>query len=132
MKYLHRIAPLALIAAVAACTSDEDARGRKLSLIKVVDQTLQQGETNKVKITVTRSDWDGDVDVEFSNLPSGVSIVESDTKIAKDDNTRDFTLHAENDAAIVENHAATVTVIGPGDLRVTETFEITVKKGDSE
>jgi hypothetical protein len=93
----------------------------------VADQTLHRGETNKVAVAVARGNFESDVSVEFENLPAGVEIVDKGA-IPADDNVRRFTLHAANDAALVENHRAKVVVKGPKQLETSQDFDITVKE----
>lgn len=127
----HRLTTMLVVlvgsAALAACTSDENKKGMKLSLLTVANQTLKRGETNKIAITVTRSNFEGAIDVDFRNLPSGVKVVDAG-EILADDNVRSFTLHAANDADLVEGHRAEVVVSGPGGLETSQNFEITVKE----
>jgi hypothetical protein len=114
--------------ALCGCSTDENPKGWKLSLLKPMDQTLRRGATNKIAITVVRSGFDGEVDVEFEDLPAGVKVIE-DERIPGNENIRNFTLHAGNDADIVGNHVARVRVRGPKgtNLETSETFQINVK-----
>ena len=114
-------------ASLAGCSVDENEQGMKLSLLRVADQTLSRGETNKVAITVTRGSFTGEVDVKFQNLPSGVTVVDAGA-IPADDNIRSYTLHAAPDADLVERHRAEVVVSGPENLETSQAFEITVKE----
>jgi hypothetical protein len=127
---MHFLSTFILAAAafgLCGCSSDETSTGKKLSLLQPTSQTLKRGETNKIAITVTRRGFDGDVGIEFVDLPAGVKVVE-EGRIPKDDNLRNFTLHADNDAALVANHHAKVKAKGPEGLETSQTFEITVKE----
>jgi hypothetical protein len=64
----------------------------------------------------------------FSDLPKGVEAVDSGREVAAEEAT--FTLNAVPDAALVENHAAHVTIEGPNGMKATETLEISVKEKD--
>lgn len=113
--------------ALVGCTTDENEEGMKLSLVTVADQTLARGETNQIAITVMRSNFKDAVEVVFHNLPSGVEVIEKG-KIPADDNMRNFTLHAANNADLVEGHRAEVVVRGPDNLKTSQVFQITVKE----
>jgi hypothetical protein len=127
---MHVLSTFILAAAafgLCGCSSDESPSGKKLSLFQPTSQTLRRGETNKIAITVTRRAFDGEVVIEFVDLPSGVKVIE-EGRIPKDDNLRNFTLHAANDAALVANHNAKVIAKGPEGLETSQTFQITVKE----
>jgi hypothetical protein len=127
---MHVSSTLILAAAafgICGCSSDESATGKKLSLVQLTSQTLRRGETNKIAIVVTRSGFDDEVVIEFVDLPAGVKVIE-EGRIPKGDNLRNFTLHADNDAALVANHHAKVKAKGPEGLETSQTFEITVKE----
>jgi hypothetical protein len=135
MQKLATFAVLALaFGVVAGCNnakspvaSVEGSGGRKITLLDVADQTLTRGQTNKVMITVTRDKITDPLDVTFENLPKGVSVVESSPKIAANENIVNFTLKAEPDADLVTNHEVKAT-IGHGDMKVSDTFKVTVKE----
>jgi len=120
-----------ILAAVAfglfGCSTDETPGGAKLTLIQPAPQTLKRGETEKIAITVGRSGFEGEVKIEFVDLPSGITVVE-EGGVPKDDNIRTFTLHADNKANLVENHEAKVKAKGPEGLETFRTFKITVKE----
>ena len=129
MKIVTRCAAMiALLVAVFGCeqTTVEGTGGRKLTLSQPSSQTLKRGETNTISISITRASFSNPVEVKFSNLPKGVSVVE-DKKIGTDQNSGTYTLHAAPDADLVANHVAKVTVEGPDGMTATETFQITVK-----
>jgi hypothetical protein len=117
------------VVALAACTSTvEGPDDTALTLVRPVDQSMEQGATNEVKIVVHRKNFVRDVPVKFKDLPSGVKVVERDLEIPADDTTRTFTLYAERDAKPVSDHAVHVTVRGPEGIETTETFRLTVKE----
>lgn len=123
---------VAAAAGLAACDTGkvQDERGNKLTLVAPADQTLEQGDTEKVTVAIARKGFEEAVTVRFEGLPAGVRVVEADPLIPKDDNTRTFTLQADATAALVENQTATVTASGPGGMSVSEQFKVTVKAGD--
>lgn len=121
---------LALVFTGIGCSSTS-ATGpgeKKLTLLKPMDQTLKRGELNKVAITVVRRNFTTDVPVRFENLPDGVKVVEKDKKIEEDQYIVNYTMFAANDADLVAGHVVKVTAEGPEGLKVTESFEVSVKE----
>jgi hypothetical protein len=108
-------------------TTVQGPDGKKLTLVKPTDQSVVRGETNKVMVTISRSNFRDAVTVKVEDLPAGVKIQETDLKIAQGDNTVSFTLLADADAKVVANHVAKVVVTGPDNMQATETFKVTVK-----
>jgi hypothetical protein len=118
-----------LAAALAACDTGKvaDEKGNKLTLVAPADQSLKQGETEKVTVAIARKGFEDAVTVRFEGLPAGVKVVETDPLIPPDDNTRTFTLQADAAAELVQDQTATVTASGPGGMSVSEQFKVTVK-----
>ena len=133
MKTLARMMCATLCAAglMAGCekTTVESSAGKKLTLVKPLDQSVTRGETEKVSVVVARTNFDGPVMVKFDDLPRGVSIVDSTSSI--EGNERTFVLKAAADADLGKNHRATVTATGPDGMAATEKFEITVEDKSS-
>jgi hypothetical protein len=124
-----RTTAILLAAFLISCASTvRGPNDSALTLVKPVDQTMAQGETNKITITVARRNFDGKVPIEFSGLPSGVEIVENDREISADDNMRTFTLHAENDARPTSDRVVHVRAEGPSGIATTQTFRLTVRE----
>jgi len=120
---------LCIVGLAAGCeksTVQGDA-GKKLTLVKPLDQSIVRGETEKVSVVVTRKNFEGPVMVRFDDLPRGVSLVDTATSINGNENEKVFVLKASTDADLVKNHTATVTATGPDSMSVTEKFEITIK-----
>jgi hypothetical protein len=111
-----------------ASTSASGSDGKKLSMLKPVNQTLKRGDTNKIMITVWRESISSDVSVRFANLPDGVKVIEQDKKVKDSDTIVNYTLFAANDAGLVSGQVVHVTAEGPDGLAVTESFEVTVKE----
>ena len=109
-------------------TSASGSGGKKLTMLKPVNQTLKRGDTNQVAITVMRQGMSSDVPVRFDNLPSGVKVIEKDKKVKGDEYIVNYTLFASNDAGLISGHVVKVTAEGPDGLAVTESFEVTVKE----
>lgn len=132
MRHATRLALAALVLVLAAgCekTTSTDAKGRKLTLLKPMDQALKRGELNKVNITIGREGFSAPVEIRFENLPRGLQVVEK-SSIAGDRNMQAYTLHADNDAALVANQEVRVVAEGPEGLTASETFKVTVKEKD--
>lgn len=123
------MAVLTLAAGCRKTTTVEGTGSKKLSVTKPSSLTIKQGTTENVKITITREKFTEPVEVRFDKLPMGVTIVESKTVIPSNDNSATFTFKADDNAAVVSNQDATVSVSVPGtDLKSSETFPITVTK----
>jgi hypothetical protein len=68
------------------------------------------------------------VTIRFTNLPKGVTVVDSDSKIVGDQGS--YTLKAGDSADLVANHAATVTASAdPGNISVSQSVVINVEAG---
>ena len=126
-RKLKTAAVLALAGLAAACTAKvKDEHGRKLTLVAPASQKLVQGETNRILVAIARTGIEGPVEIKFEGLPSGVSVVESRPEIPAYSSTATFTLHASNDAQLVDDRQATVTAVGPGGMSVSERFNLDV------
>jgi hypothetical protein len=122
------LAALAL-AGCAKAASVTSEGGEKLSLDKPAAVTVHRGGMAKAEIKIKRQNLPGDVSIRFTNLPKGVDIVESDSKIVGDRGS--YTLRAGETADLVENFAADVTAsAGPGNISVSEPMNISVKAKD--
>ena len=114
--------------AVAGCEkSTVGAAGKKLTLVKPSDQTIQRGATNDVKIVIKRDAFRDPVTVRFEGLPTGVKVQDESRQIAAEENTATFTLRAEADASLAKDQLVYVTVTGPDGLKTEESFKLTVK-----
>lgn len=128
MRTLTTALILAVILPATACEeSTTRAAGKKLTLTKPADQTIERGATNEISISIDRGGFTGPVNVRFDKLPRGVTVVET-KQIAADQSRADYTLHAAPDADLVEDFEASVTVEGPEMMATTQTFLITVEE----
>jgi hypothetical protein len=123
-----RLVVLTVAAGCRETTTVEGRGGKKLSVTKPSSLTIKEGATEQVKISITRYNFTDPVEVKFERLPPGVTVVEKKTEILSNDNSATFTFKADDNAPVVTNHEAAVTVTGPGDLRSTENFPITITK----
>jgi hypothetical protein len=125
---MNRIAfaSLALLFALGACqhTKVQGSGGAQLGLTEPANQWLRRGQSNNVAIQINRDNFDGPVDVNFSNLPAGVS-VGNPGPIPAGDFVRNYTLTVGADAPLVKQHPVTVTA-SARDMRVTQTFNVDV------
>lgn len=103
--------------------------GRQLTIIAPADQSLRQGDANKVTLAIVRKNFDDAVEIEISDLPSGVSVAGGTTLTIPSGTLKidSMTLVAENDAALVSDHRVSVTAKGPDGISVTEFFKLNVK-----
>jgi hypothetical protein len=128
------IASFALAALVALASggcgtsTSKGPGGQELTLVKPADQTLTRGESNRVAVAITRDEFEGPVEVEFEDLPSGVRVVEGDVSIPADKNVMNFTLVADATAELVAEKPVRVVVKGPNGLETSVVFEVTVKE----
>ncbi len=129
MKHISIVAALSLLSfasVTASCRTESSASGRagtRLSLSKPVDQSMAQGESNRVAVTIGRTGFADPVNVTFSNLPHGVR-VDGDV-IPEGDSKKTFVLVASPDAGLVSRHIVTVQASGAG-ITTSQTFELTV------
>jgi hypothetical protein len=116
--------------ALAGCNksaSVENQAGGTLKLAKPAAVTVHRGGMTKTDIKISRQSLAGDVTIRFTNLPKGVDVVESDSKIVGD--TGSYTIRAGDAADLVENFSADVTASGgPGNISVSEPINISVKE----
>ena len=127
---IRRITSLVAVAAAAMLSSGcneesaANASGEGLSIILKSDQRVGQGEMDEVLVTVNRDDFDGPVDIKFTGLPTGITLL-NPGPIPRGDASRTYELQASAAAPPVENHAVTVTARAKS-LSVSETFDLTV------
>jgi len=117
----------ALLAGSLASCSEKEAHGSgetKLELTAPASQSIRRGETHPVAIQIDRDGFEGSVEIAFSNLPRGVTVPVGGS-IPAGESSREFVLAAAPDATVVANHPVTVTA-SARDMRVTQTFEVTI------
>jgi len=89
-----------------AVVSGKNNEGLTLNLPKT--ETITAGDTAPVKLSITRKEFDGPVTIKFEQLPTGVTLVESDLTIPKGVTEKTFTLKAA-DNATGKGHAIKVS-----------------------
>jgi len=134
MKHAFVVVPAALLLAlIVGCprpaSTVVNSRGdKKLTLTQPSNVTIARGGNAEVTAKISRDGFRDPVTVTFSQLPPGVEAKDKDTKIAAEATSGTFTLHAKEDAPLVTNHEARITVTGPDNMTQTDTFKITVKE----
>lgn len=102
----------------AGCKGEQDEvsgeEGKKLALTAPRDTSIKQGDTTKITVEVKRTKFDGPVDLDFSQLPDGVRIEESNRRLESGDTKATFTLKADGDAKPKQGHKAKVSASGGG------------------
>ena len=100
---------------------------KKLTLKAPANTSVKQGETATINVDITRDKFNDPVDLKFTGLPEGVSVMENDNTISKDATSAKLTLKAAAEAKVVDDHSVTVTASG-GGMRQEATFKVSVKK----
>lgn len=108
-------------------TTVEGKDGKKLTLTKPTDTSINRGSTDPVKVSISREKFTDPVEVTFTGLPDGIHVQDPSKKITQDESAETYTLKADNDAKLVENQEVTVTAKGPDQLGASEKFKLTVK-----
>jgi hypothetical protein len=106
--------------------------GQGFELTNVTDQTIQQAETDTLRVAIDRKGgFDGELKVEVTGLPSGVTVEGGNTHaIMAKDTSLSLKLMASDSAQLVENHPVTVRVsanVGGQQLSKQDLFNLTVK-----
>jgi hypothetical protein len=130
MKWLSFVVVLGLLVGLSGCGESTEVKGsgdKSLKLTVPSSVNITQGETKKFTVKVGRKKFDEPVNVSFSDLPEGVKVEESDTKIDKGVNDREFTLKADEKAPVKENHHIKVKATG-GGMTAGEEFTVNVKQ----
>jgi hypothetical protein len=120
-----------MFALAAGCSDSATVQGEgasKLTLLEPGAVSLERGGMAKADVRIKRENLTGDVTIRFTNLPKGVTVVDSDSKIVGDQGS--YTLKAGDSADLVANHAATVTASAdPGNISVSQSVVINVEAG---
>lgn len=119
---------------IAGCnqqsTTVKGKDGEKLTLTAPQKVSVNAGETVQFKVVVAREGFDDPVAIEFAQLPEGVTIVETDLKVAKGEKEATYTLKAA-DSAKGTGHAVKVSASSHGMKAGPEEFTVNIaeKKG---
>jgi hypothetical protein len=135
MKWMSLIAALGLVVGLVGCntnpaksTSVKGAGGKELELTPPGNTTVMQGKEEKIKVGISRTNFDEPVEIAFEQLPDGVTIKEAEKVIPKDKDSGEFTLVPAEKAPIKENHVVKITAKGPDEMSTTSEFKLTVKE----
>lgn len=91
-------------------------------------QTIKQGDTDEILVTINRDHFDDAVTVGLEGLPKGVALTsDSKTSIASGDSTVTLKVKAADDADVGE-HKVTLFAQAPGVDKNTQVFTLTVNK----
>ena len=138
MKWMTLVLAAMLAVTLVGCGEDKKdkdkdkgtAKGsgdKELTLTPPGETTITQGKKEDVTVKITRKDFDEDVTVSFSDLPKGVSVLDTDMKIEKGKTDKKFSLEAKDDAT-EGTHTAKVSAKGGGMEVKNREFKIIVKK----
>ncbi|MGE3809387.1 MAG: hypothetical protein AB7K24_32385 [Gemmataceae bacterium] len=132
MRGLKLIALGLLSVALIGCSKEsaqvEGKGGKKLELTGPSKTDVTQGETAKITIKVDRKEFKGPVDLEVSQLPEGITVLENEKRIVEGKDSVELTLKATPEAPPVAGHKAQVAAKA-GEMKVGPiAFEIDVEK----
>jgi hypothetical protein len=100
---------------------------KKLTVTAAKDQSIDQGESDKVLVTINRDNFDDPVTIRLNDLPVGVECTNNSVVIPAGSNSATLTLKAAADAPVGE-HNVTIAAEAPGLDLNTQTFVLKVKK----
>jgi len=116
---------------VSGCTqgTGKSKGGDKQLTVKAKEShSVKRGDKESIDVTVNRDGFDDDVTIAIENLPEGVTLQDTNMKIAKGEKSATFTLKAANDAKAVTDHPVKITGKS-GDIKTAEaTVKLTVKE----
>ncbi len=101
--------------------------GDKLTLVRPNDMTLKQGGRGEIQINTTRANKEDIITVQFTGLPSGVRIVNSDKVIVGDETV--YKVLVDESAPTVENHEVILTARA-GTAEVEQMFRVSIVAED--
>jgi hypothetical protein len=131
MKWLSFALTAVLISGVG-CSGEKGTvkgeGGKELTVQAPGDVSVKQGGTEKIKVKIKREKFDDPVDLKFEQMPEGVTIEETDTKIDKGSTEATFTLKADAKAKVQDGHKAKVTGSAAGMKSGPHEFTINVKE----
>jgi hypothetical protein len=119
----------ALSLVIGGCSHESEAKDTKgttqFELRAPANQTITQGTTNQVRVSVDRLEYSGEISVSLDNLPSGISILNAGPIPVGRDYV-DLTLEAKPDAPVLDNKVCTVRAKG-GGAETTQQFKVSVR-----
>jgi hypothetical protein len=132
MRWLALLGAAGLCLGGLGCNNNTEVTGEggkalKLS-VPAMTTTVRQGDKAQITIKVKKTKFDEDVKLDFSQLPEGVKLAESNPKIDKGANEATFTLLADDKAKLEEGQKAKVSASAAGMKAGPEEFTINVKE----
>jgi ribose transport system substrate-binding protein len=124
------VALAAVLCAAAGCggktetATGKGPKGEELTLTAPEAQTIYQGHQNRVPIKIGRKGFNDAVDLEFAEMPKGISATFQRVEAGAD--TGSLNLHVTADATPMD-HVLKLTAKG-GGATASVTFTLTVKK----
>jgi hypothetical protein len=104
------------------------AEPKKLTMNTAKEQTIKRGDTDNVKVTVRRENFDDPVRVHIDNLPKGVEVLNAeDAVIPGGADSTTLTLKADP-ATPVGDHPVQISADAPGLDMNTQTMTLHVKE----
>jgi len=140
MKPLHVFCALGLAACLAAgCENKSTTTGsvpgprpsgtaavKKLTVKAPTSQSIKQGDSNQVSISIDRDNFNDPVTIRLEDLPTGVTCVENQVVVPAGEKSIKLTLKAAPDAMVGE-HDVKVDATAPGIDENVQTFKLNVK-----
>jgi len=142
MKPLHVFCALGLAACLAAgCENKTTTTGsvpaapgtapgtgtvKKLTIKGPTGQSIKQGDSNQVSISVNRDNFNDAVTIRLEDLPKGITCVEDKVVVPAGEKSIKLTLKAAPDAEIGE-HDVKIDATAPGIDENVQTFKLNVK-----
>lgn len=108
----------------------EGPEGGKLTLKKPDDVTLKRGGFVDVTIKISRKDLDQKINIQFTGLPDGVSVVDPDKSIVGDEAI--YRLQATDSATLVSDQVKVTARAEDSDIAVAKQFSLTVEQANSD
>ena len=134
MKWLSAIASFGVMVALTVSSSgckkadQQTSGGNKFTLTAPKETTIAPGKTEKVTVKIARQKGfeEGDVKVDLSDLPAGVTADPAEAKITGKNDTVDITLKAAADAKEESKEAKATAAAGSDKAEVR--FKVSVSK----
>jgi hypothetical protein len=121
----------ALAVGLAGCNQHDTGTGpggKELTVKAPNPVSVTQGKSQTFEVGITRKGFTDPVTLDFSDLPEGVTVEESDKTIGKDKTTGTFTLKAKDNAPENGGHKAKVRASGGGAKAGPVEFTVKVVK----
>jgi len=99
---------------------------KKLTVKRPTGQSIKQGDSDQVSISINRDNFNDPVTIRLENLPKGVVCVESQVVVPAGEKSIKLTLKAAPDAEVGE-HDVKIAATAPGIDENVQTFKLDVK-----